>query len=474
MKLLSRWIRDLSVASALLVASSQAWGQGGMPPMTMGHPAAAGMMPYPVPLPDGPDGDIPHSIVGPSSCDGMACGPGGCFDPHLGQRFGQGCGYACGNTCGPLGCQGGTFGDGRCLGDLLRHIASKLAGFGCAVITPYGEGGVASQRWFDLSAEAVFLTRSQGAGLIPFSSQGIGTVSPDGSVVGDFVLDSDDVDLDNLEPGLGLQANVQVGPGSNLEVVYFGLNKWEESATVNSLNGTPTLFSFFSDFGTDPFNGFDDPDRSFTHSLAYESTLNNGEVNLRRRWAEPAGFFQGSFLAGIRYFDLDEQASFQARGENNNTAANNGPRFFNYDTRTENQLTGFQLGTDLWLNLIPGVKLGTEVKAGIFGNHATQDTTIIANSLPGFGISSIDERASDGRTAYLVQYSAQAVYRLTYAIALRSSFQVIYVDNVALAVENFNGEPPALFLPNSSRVVSINNDAEVLYTGFTFGAEYMW
>jgi hypothetical protein len=73
-----------------------------------------------------------------------------------------------------------------------------------------------------------------------------------------------------------------------------------------------------------------------------------------------------------------------------------------------------------------------------------------------------------------VQYSAQAVYRLTYAIALRSSFQVIYVDNVALAVENFNGEPPALFLPNSSRVVSINNDAEVLYTGFTFGAEYMW
>ena len=178
MKLLSRWIRDLSVASALLVASSQAWGQGGMPPMTMGHPAAAGMMPYPVPLPDGPDGDIPHSVVGPSSCDGMACGPGGCFDPHLGQRFGQGCGYACGNTCGPLGCQGGTFGDGRCLGDLLRHIASKLAGFGCAVITPYGEGGVASQRWFDLSAEAVFLTRSQGAGLIPFSSKASGRYRP--------------------------------------------------------------------------------------------------------------------------------------------------------------------------------------------------------------------------------------------------------------------------------------------------------
>ncbi len=121
-------------------------------------------------------------------------------------------------------------------------------------------------------------------------------------------------------------------------------------------------------------------------------------------------------------------------------------------------MTGFQIGSDLWLNVIPGVKVGGEVKGGIFGNHATQRTHIFANSLPGFGIPAIEERASDGRTAYLTQASLQAVYRITYSIALRGSYQCIYVDNVALGPENVNDEPPALFLPNSTRTPRVSND----------------
>ncbi|MDZ4850946.1 MAG: hypothetical protein SGI77_16800 [Pirellulaceae bacterium] len=495
MMLFHSWTRKLAVGIAIAVNTSFAFGQGEAYPNSM--QAGPGQAEYT--YPQSPDG---YAAAG-DSCDGYSGGScydgsrglrardgllgggllgGGCNSGEcgLGGGCGPGCGLGCGcgfgggglgsrlnDGCGPLGCDGGTFGDGRSLRSLNLGLRGRLAALLGALTNPYGEGGVASQRWFDFSAEAIILRRSHGAGNQIFTSQGRAPTSPS-----DFVLSSDSVGLDKYRAGLGLQGNIQVGPGSNVEFAYFGLNKWEESASVTST--TPTLYSFFSSFGTNPFDGFDDPDRSFTHRINYESGLNNGEVNFRRRWAEPSGFLQGSWLAGIRYFQLDEQAIFTAQGENNDTFASNGLRFFEYDTKTKNQLTGFQVGGDVWLNLIPGVKVGTELKAGIFGNHATQNSRITSNSLPAFGIPSIDERASDGRTAYLVQLSSQLIYRLTYAWTLRGSHQLIYVDNVALAPENFNSVPPSLFLPNSAREVQVNTDGEVLYTGFTAGAEYTW
>jgi len=51
---------------------------------------------------------------------------------------------------------------------------------------------------------------------------------------------------------------------------------------------------------------------------------------------------------------------------------------------------------------------------------------------------------------------------------------LLYIDNVALAAENFNDAPPALIQPGSNRITRINNDAEVIYDGGFFGAEYTW
>ncbi len=388
----------------------------------------------------------------------------------MGGRSGTGGHSHCGpgsrltSGCGPLGCDGGTFGDGRSLSHLFAALSSRLCSLTGLFLTPYGEGGVASPRWFDLSAEAIFLSRSNGAGSRSFSSLGLAPIN-----ASDFVLSTDQVELDRFRAGLSLLGNIQVGPGSNIEVGYFGLNKWSDSATVTSA-APGTLFSFFSDFGTSPPNGFDDPDRSLAHTIQYESSLHNGEVNLRRRWAEPSGFLQGSFLGGIRYFQLDETFNFLASGTNDNTSDFNQPRFFRYGVETKNQLTGFQLGADLWLNLIPGIKIGSELKGGIFGNHATQETRIVANSLQAFQ----NERASDGRTAYLVQLSNQAIYRLTYHWTMRGSHQLIYVDNVALGPENVNDEPPALFLPSSARSVRVNTDGELFLVGYTAGVEYTW
>ena len=172
--------------------------------------------------------------------------------------------------------------------------------------------------------------------------------------------------------------------------------------------------------------------------------------------------------------DLDEASVFSAVGLNNNTAANNGPRFFNYNLQTSNSLVGWQFGGDLWYNFLPGIKFGVELKTGIFNNRAQQGTVITANSLPGAGIPSINEHVLENRTAYITQLSPQAVYRLTYSLAIRSSMQIIWIDNVALASNNFNSAPPSLFVPGSTRIPGIDASTNIVYTGLTLGAEYTW
>jgi hypothetical protein len=115
-----------------------------------------------------------------------------------------------------------------------------------------------------------------------------------------------------------------------------------------------------------------------------------------------------------------------------------------------------------------------ELKTGIYNNRAQQGTSITANSLPAAGISSIDEHVINNRTAYITQLSPQMVYRLNYSLAFRTSMQVIWIDNVALASNNFNSVPPSLFVPGSVRTPTINDSTNIVYTGLTAGVEYTW
>jgi hypothetical protein len=418
---------------------------GSMPGATMAP--AMPTDPAMSPMPYGPPPGYPASF-GPEGMDpSMMGGPQPCPE--------------CGGLGG--GCAGHCDGFGRSITGLLSHMRGCVAGLPIS-LAPYGEGGIATQRWYDASFEVIGLARTTGASTFYTSSIGQGT--------GDFVLGSDNVPIDSMNAGLMTQLNIQTGPGSNIEILYFGLDDWDQSASV--FRQQADLYSFISNFGTLPAGGFDDSDRSLQHTLSYNSELHNGELSFRRRWAEPYGFFQGSFLTGVRYLDLDENSVFTAEGLNNNGAANNGPRFFDYSVNTSNALVGWQVGGDLWYNWLPGVKVGCELKTGIYNNRSQQHSTIFANSLPGFGIPEINESVVENTAAYITQLSPQLVYRLSYSVAFRTSYQVIWVDNVALAVNNYNSTPPSLFLPGAGRVATINNKSDIVYNGLTAGVELMW
>lgn len=413
------------------------------------------------------------------SVPGVPMDPSQGMDPSMGYAAPYGGGYGpegmdpsmmggpppcpeCGGPCS--GC-GGSHCDvfGRNAFGLISHVQGCFSSLPFS-LRPYGEGGIATQRWYDVSFDVIGLQRTTGADTFNTSSIGINT--------GNFVLGSNSVPLDGLNAGFQTQLNIAVGPGSNLEVLYFGLDDWEQTATVTR-PAPGDLYSFISNFGLVPPGGFDDSDRSLQHSLSYQSELHNGELSFRRRWAEPYGFFQGSFLTGVRYLDLDERSTFSAAGLNNNGAGNNGPRFFDYTVNTSNSLVGWQVGGDLWYNWIPGVKVGCELKTGIYNNRAQQRSRLFANSLPGLGIPEINESLLGNTHAYVTQLSPQVVYRISYSVALRASYQVIWIDNVALAANNFNSTPPALFFGNG-RVPTISNKSDIVYNGFTVGAELTW
>ncbi len=497
MRMLSGRFHGLLMGLALLVSAhglhSHVYGQ--MPGQMPGAMPAGGMMNIDAPMSMAFPGPAPGGVVpaghhsSASACDG---GCGGCGD--LNCCGSCGIGSCCIGGDGPLArllrgggtCPGcGGMGCGACGGCGIGNgclFSGRLAGL-LGVLAPYSEGGRATPRWFDFYAGTIGLRRTGNLGGFQGREQGVmgnflptTIVSRNGQgLAAPVALRTTDLDLDSMEWGLELIAALQVGPGANLEARYFGLNGWEDTATANVVaSGTPTLFSAFSLFGTSPPGGFDDVDRSFIHTLTYQSEIHSGEVNYRRRFATVANWLQGSWLAGVRYFDLDEMMRFSATGSQNNTFQFDQLRFANIDVHTRNQMTGFQMGGDLWVNLLPGVKWGVEGKSGIYGNHHEVAHSLVANSIAG-----ANEFLQGGQTAYLSEFSTSLLYRLNYSWTAKFSYNLLYVDNVALAAENLNARG---FAPNAfgsaafgaDRQPTINVDSEVFYQGFSFGAEYTW
>lgn len=494
--MLSGKLHWLTVGLALLVSAGRVHGQLGVPSKPAGQSlksktpvrpasymqgAAPGYeMLDPSSMGTSPGGDMPMHMAmqGPPPMD-VAMEQGGYYDSGascdsmgggilggggLLGNMGNGCSACGGSSCFFCGAGNGCMGSGRFLG-LLGALA------------PYSEGGRGSQRWFDLSIGTIALARTSNVGQFQNGVQDIVTgefgrttlISTIGQN-GTPTLFSTDVDANQLRYGLEAIANVQTGPGANVEVRYFGLNRWNDTRSVR-VGPAPDLFSVFSIYGTDPVNGFDDTDRSFIHTVNLTSELHSGEVNYRRQFVPPVSWMQGGWLAGVRHLDLDERFGFAATGSRNNAFQFNQLRFFNYDTITRNQLTGFQLGGNTWLNVVPGLMVGVEGKGGVYGNHAEADALVVSNS-----IQRGSQQLSDGRTAFVSEFTASTIYRLTYAWSFRASYNVLYLDNVALAQENFNTRDISNAIGSgaftANRVPFINTDGEALYQGFTLAGEW--
>lgn len=343
------------------------------------------------------------------------------------------------------------------------------------LLAPYSEGGCCTPHWFDVHMEAVFLQRNRVSDRVDFTSLGVTVPGADPVIV----LTSDSLDL-GTAPGLRVTGVLQTGAASNLEITYLGLTHWSDAASVSDANHL--LFSPFSDFGrrppSVPFFGYVDVDAADFHSIALKSAVDSLELNYRRRWVGPSCMLQGSWLAGFRYFQLRESLEYITDAPNN-FHPDGSTGWADYTVSTANHLYGFQAGGDSWLCIVPGLEVGVEAKAGIYGNDARQRTSILANSID----PPLLEAENNTRASFVGELDFMVTYRLNPKFTVRGGYMLMWADGLALAVENFNSAPPNAFDPIGGggipgpvpvREVSLNDKGHVFWHGWSIGAEYMW
>lgn len=320
-----------------------------------------------------------------------------------------------------------------------QRVASRFAP------APRPGGMAKSPRWFDIAVDAVWMRRDASGSASVISTEGI---------AGQPVLSTDDGAFDT-EIGMRFEATIPLNSGRVLEFGYMGLFDHSANKTVSS-NGN--LFSVLSDFGTAPFGGYGETGQADEHSLSYSTALDTVELGFRRRWTDPNSMWQGSWLAGVRHFYLTEQFGFDSQSSNG---------MLDYDSSTVNSMTGFQLGADLWLAAQNGLDIGLFGKVGVYGNRMKQGSRYFATSIN----PAINETMDGERTSFVLEAGAMANWRVNQNLTVRAGYQVLLLDGVALASDQFSENPPFLQPSPGSALV---DDGELIYTGFNVGVEWMW
>jgi hypothetical protein len=411
---------------------------------------------------------------GCSGCGGQGCDAcgGGAGAGLLQGRGGAG---MIGPSMGPLGPGLGMGTPGGIGTNNGQGIWTKHGPLGCATCGGAGcdacAGGIGgldgecagccTPRWWDIQAEFLYMTREEVSRRVDFTSQGVGPAN--------IVLSTDNLDFDH-EPGFRVSGALLLGPGTNLEGSYLGTFEWDASAAAT---GPGDLFSALSGFGlvaTDP--DLPEVNNSNLQSLDYSSELHSWEVSVRRRWVSPNCRFHTSWLAGARYLVLNEDLRYFINREDPVGAANRVVGTVDYNVDTFNDLIGFQTGGDFLLCVIPRVKVGGNIKAGVYGVEGEQVTTIIVtrfNGPPPIGDQIFPEQTQDQDVAFVGEGGFEYIIEATERLTLRGGYQLLYIDGVALAPENFN---PAFNIAN--RDVTVNHNGSVFLHGFQAGFEFTW
>ncbi len=382
--------------------------------------------------------------------------------------------YAAGCATGPAaGCYGDCYGDcGGCGYPGVDPVPANA--YGMDQCGPH---------YFDVRAEAVYMKRDKTFGreviftaLVPETPPGAPPVA---------ALSSNQLDYD-FEPGFRIIGRYDVGPLSVFEFGYMGLYDWAESASVvddtPGTEGEGDLFSLYSrpaassatdytNYGTVPANvrtlagPMANTERAVRHTIIIDSELQTAELTYRRYWVGYSPRVTGTLLAGFRYTKMKENFQFQTVN-----TQDTGNTFTNY-LQADNNLAGFQTGGDVWIGLTQGLRVGGEAKAGIYNNHFTVSDNIVANPVIA---GSEDFHHSGDRVAFIAECSADVVADILPSWSVRAGGELLFLNTVVLAGENFNTGSPYNLAGQPQRTSFLNDQGNVMYYGFHAGLEYIW
>ena len=237
----------------------------------------------------------------------------------------------------------------------------------------------------------------------------------------------------NYEAGVDVGLARRFAGGTILEARYFGIDSTDTNQFV-----TPGNFigAGFTGPGGTNFSG------------RYLTMLDSTEINLRRSVNDRL-----SILGGFRWVELKDEMFYKLNG---NVATG--------DYEYNNRLYGGQLGASL--NLAQPSRrwlANVETKAGVYGNVA--DGGILEYQGNNF-IGSFT--GNDTKTAFVGEIDFTLGYRLTQHIIVRGGYQLLWIDNVALAGD---AASRSLYNPSLLRQVEFNS---LFYQGATTGIDFVW
>jgi hypothetical protein len=423
----------------------------------------------------GPIGLVGHTEAAGGSGSGGGNGSG-CSD-GCGGGCGGGCSSCGGKWFGPNGFFHRLFADGCC------DPCISCGGIGCRLCGggghgPLGDGQCCHPRWYDIAVDVLYLKRENIGREIPFT--GLGLLASDGIVLASHHLEFE------YEPGFRITYQHVIGPGTNAEFTYFGTNNWATSYGTQPVYFDPTgfpivadnnLYSILSEYGNiNSPDGFIETDVADLHWIEYSTDLNSFEANVRRRWVSKGCHFHSSVAFGCRYVRLDEEfrhITIVDRLDPILLTPIEAQMVYNIETR--NDLVGLQWAGDLWACVTPGLSVGGDIRAGIYGNRAQQRTSILTETNGQAGVP-YEERDSTLQAAFVSDANLQFLYHFTSRCTFRGGYQFVYIDSVALANDNFNPVAPQVVFPQATgnRVITINHNGFAFYHGWTVGFECTW
>jgi hypothetical protein len=325
-----------------------------------------------------------------------------------------------------------------------------------------GNALITSQRyddhWCMLRVDYIQFNRQDSARSTPLTTFGVDDL---------LVLSTGDADLEDDAAGPRVALYLDLFHSFDLELSWFGTLEWDDLAGVS--NPTNSFFSVFSDFGLAPDQGFEETDQATVHSVYYKSQLNNYELNTRFRWSHTTKPWTGAWIFGVRYVELREllnHSTFAAEHIDPITAEVRGPAEMAYVIDVDNELVGFNFGLEAMRTVFPGLLLGAELEAGVYGNNVKSETRITATSINGVN----RDKQQEGQTAFVGELNLTATYRLFGEFYLRGGYQAMYIEGISLASNNFNTTSPFV----QPRPSPLRTNGDMFLSGFHFGAECQW
>ncbi|HEX5471704.1 MAG TPA: BBP7 family outer membrane beta-barrel protein [Lacipirellulaceae bacterium] len=400
--------------------------------------------------------------------------------------YGESCGDGSYGSCGPYG-QCAACGDGSGAGPMCGggYMGPCPMGAG-GTDPPVGDdlmndtgiaGDLVDQRgphYFDIRAETVFMQRDKSFDKhVDFTSENVGNT---------VVLSSNQLDIDDTHWGFRLMGRYDICPMSVVEFGYMGIYDWNDSASV--VDPTNNLYSLFSRpapgtglFGTSPAGvnivGGPNPETERAHeqSISLTSDLQTAEISYRRYWLGYIPRVSGTLLAGFRYTRVNEDFQFASQGSEPVPPTTTPLASLKYLENCNNDLAGLQTGGDVWVSLMQGLRIGSEGKVGIYNNHSKLTNRVKTNP-PLIEPATLFEQFTDDHPAFIGEASVDLVADLFPSLSLRAGYEVLFVNELVLAGDNFNQTSP--YGNQGTRVPFVDDNGELFYHGGHVGLEYTW